>query len=53
MSGESDYVLRGVIESIESYVTFLKSVLLMLPGVASINSSFALKTVKLTTKLPI
>lgn len=53
MSGESDYVLRVMMESIESYEKFLKSVLLMLPGVASINSSFALKTIKLTTKLPI
>ncbi|MCI4644596.1 MAG: Lrp/AsnC family transcriptional regulator [Hyphomonadaceae bacterium] len=53
MSGESDYVLRVVIGSIEDYERFLKSTLLTLPGVESINSSFALKAVKLTTKLPI
>ncbi len=53
MSGESDYVLRIVVASIEHYEQFLKKVLLHMPGVASINSSFALKSVKMTTKLPI
>ena len=53
MSGESDYILRVVIRSIEAYEQFLKKVLLHLPGVASINSSFALKCVKCTTRLPI
>ncbi|MEX1148178.1 MAG: Lrp/AsnC family transcriptional regulator [Sphingomonadales bacterium] len=53
MSGESDYVLRVVSGSVAEYETFLKKVLLHLPGVAAVNSSFALKCVKLTTKLPI
>jgi len=53
MSGESDYILRIVVRSIEDYERFLKKVLLHLPGVASINSHFALKCVKKTTKLPI
>ena len=53
MSGESDYVLRVVSGSVAQYETFLKKTLLHLPGVATINSSFALKCVKLTTKLPI
>ncbi|MHC0054692.1 Lrp/AsnC family transcriptional regulator [Actibacterium sp. D379-3] len=53
MSGESDYVMRVVAGSIDEYETFLKKVLLHLPGVASINSSFALKRVKMTTALPI
>jgi len=53
MSGESDYVLRVVTGSVAQYETFLKKTLLHLPGVATINSSFALKCVKLTTKLPI
>jgi Lrp/AsnC family transcriptional regulator len=53
MSGESDYVLRVVVRSIEDYERFLKKVLLHFPGVASVNSSFALKCVKLTTRLPI
>lgn len=53
MGGESDYVLRVIIRSIEDYERFLKQVLLHMPGVASVNSSFVLKTVKLTTALPI
>ncbi len=53
MSGESDYILRIVVPSIENYEVFLKKVLLHLPGVASVSSHFALKCVKKTTKLPI
>jgi Lrp/AsnC family transcriptional regulator len=53
MSGDSDYLLRVVVQSIEHYETFLKKVLLHLPGVTSINSRFALKSVKLTNRLPL
>lgn len=53
MSGESDYVLRIVAQSIEDYEQFLKKVVLHLPGVSTVNSSFSLKTVKLTTDLPV
>jgi Lrp/AsnC family transcriptional regulator len=53
MSGESDYMMRVVVGSIDDYEHFLKKVLLHLPGVASINSSFALQRIKMTTALPI
>lgn len=53
MSGTSDYTIRVVARSIEDYERFLKKVLLHLPGVSSINSSFALKCVKMTTALPV
>lgn len=53
MSGDSDYVMRVVAADIDSYERFLKKVLLHLPGVASVNSSFTLKTIKSTTDLPI
>ncbi|WP_130617945.1 Lrp/AsnC family transcriptional regulator [Dyella amyloliquefaciens] len=53
MSGDRDYIFRIVMASVERYEQFLKKTLLHLPGVASINSSFALKCVKLTTSLPI
>lgn len=53
VSGESDFVLRIVSGSVTQYETFLKKVLLHLPGVGTVNSNFALKRVKLTTKLPI
>lgn len=53
MSGDSDYILRIVVDSIERYESLLKRELLHMPGVSSISSSFALKCVKMTTKLPI
>jgi Lrp/AsnC family transcriptional regulator len=53
MSGDSDYIMRVLAASIEDYERFLKKVLLHLPGVAAINSSFALKTIKLTTDVPV
>jgi Lrp/AsnC family transcriptional regulator len=53
MSGERDYQLRVVVRDVAHYERFLKKVLLHLPGVASINSSFALKSIKLTTQLPL
>ena len=39
--------------SIEDYERFPKKVLLHLPGVGAINSSFALKQVKMTTAIPV
>jgi Lrp/AsnC family transcriptional regulator len=53
MSGEADFLLRIVMRSIADYEIFLKKTLLHMPGVGSVNSSFALKCVKLTTVLPI
>ncbi|MFV0643246.1 MAG: Lrp/AsnC family transcriptional regulator [Sphingomonadaceae bacterium] len=53
MSGESDYVMRIAAKDIDDYERFLKKVLLHLPGVVSVNSSFALKTIKSTTDLPV
>lgn len=53
MSGDGDYLLRIVVHDVEEYEMLLKKVLLHLPGVASVNSSFALKPIKVTTRLPI
>ncbi len=53
MSGDSDYLFRVVVRNIEEYELFLKKVLLHLPGVASVNSRFALKCIKMTTELPL
>jgi Lrp/AsnC family transcriptional regulator len=52
-SGDKDYVLRVVIESVGHYEKLLKSTLVHLPNVASVNSTFALKRIKYTTHLPI
>lgn len=53
MSGDSDYVLRIMVRSVGDYEEFLKRVLLHLPGVAYINSSFSLNQIKMTTKIPL
>lgn len=53
MTGESDYTVRIIVGSIDAYELLLKKVLLHFPGVASVNSHFALKCVKNTTRLPI
>jgi len=52
-SGDKDYVLRVVVESVEHYEHLMKETLIHLPNIGSINSAFALKQVKYTTQLPI
>jgi Lrp/AsnC family transcriptional regulator len=53
VTGGSDFICRIVVESVAAYEVFLKKVLLHLPGVLEVNSEFALKRVKVTTKLPV
>ena len=53
ITGDYDFYMRMVMGSIEEYERFLKKVLLHLPGVTAVNTRFALREVKLTTKLPI
>jgi len=53
MSGDSDYIVRIVAEDMDDYERFLKKVILHLPAVASVNSSFVLKIIKSTTDLPV
>lgn len=52
-SGDKDYVLRVVVDSVEHYEQLLKRTLIHLPNVASVNSTFTLKQVKYTTELPL
>tara|TARA_R110000868_G_scaffold37456_1_gene132485 strand:- start:665 stop:1192 length:528 start_codon:yes stop_codon:yes gene_type:complete len=52
-SGEKDYLLKVIVESIEEYEHLLKSKLTHLPLVDHLSSTFALKQVKNTTALPI
>jgi len=47
MSGASEYLLRIVAYNFADYQAFLKRVLFHLPGVASVNSRFALKALKI------
>ena len=53
MTGDSDYLLRVVASDLVAYERFLMDKLTRVPGVASINSSFALKQVTYKTALPI
>jgi Lrp/AsnC family transcriptional regulator len=52
-TGDKDYLLRGVVDSVEHYEQLLKKTLVHLPNVVSVNSTFALKQVKYTTSLPL
>ena len=53
ISGESDYLLQVVSESLESYEKLSRNVIRRLPGVTSIKTSFSLKEIKSSTRLPI
>jgi len=52
-SGEKDYLLKVIVESVEEYEKLLKAKLTQLPCVDHISSTFALKQVKNTTELPL
>lgn len=52
MSGDSDYLLRVVVEDLSKYHRFVVDHLTTIPGVANLRSSFALEQVKYTTALP-
>lgn len=53
MTGPKDYTLRIAVPSLQDYERFMKQKLLHLPGIATVNTSFAFSTVKWTTALPI
>jgi Lrp/AsnC family transcriptional regulator len=53
MSGEQDYMLRVVTNSIKTYENLMKNDLLSLPSVGQVSSSFAMSEIKNTTVLPI
>lgn len=53
MTGQRDYLLRIVVADLEAYEEFLNDKLTRLDGVASIETSFALKQVKRSEVLPI
>ncbi len=53
MTGTADYLLRIVVSNLEAYERFLKEHLTRIPGVSSIQSSFALKQIAYRTALPL
>lgn len=46
MSGDSDYLLRVIVESLEAYERFVREKLHPIPGIGSIDTSFAYGVVK-------
>ncbi|MEP5153105.1 Lrp/AsnC family transcriptional regulator [Planktotalea sp.] len=53
MAGNADYLLKVVAESTEDFARIHRQHLSRLPGVAQMQSSFALRTVFKTTALPV
>jgi Lrp/AsnC family leucine-responsive transcriptional regulator len=53
MTGDADYLLRVVVADLGAYERFLMDHLTRIAGVANIRSSFALRSVKYRTDLPL
>ncbi|OWU86582.1 AsnC family transcriptional regulator [Oceanicola sp. 22II-s10i] len=53
MAGSADYILKVVAENTEDFARIHRQHLTRLPGVAQMQSSFALRTVFKTTALPV
>lgn len=53
MAGTADYLLKVVAEDTEDFARIHRRYLARLPGVAQMHSSFALRTVRQTTALPV
>ena len=53
MTGEFDYLLRVVIADMADFERLHSESLTRLPGVARVNSSVAIRTVRKTTELPL
>lgn len=53
MAGSADYLLKVVAQDTEDFDRIHRRYLARLPGVAQMHSSFALRTVRQTTALPV
>ena len=53
MTGEFDYLLRVVVSDMADFERLHRDALTRLPGVARVNSSFAIRTVQKKTELPL
>lgn len=52
LTGSADYLLRVAVESLNDYERFIRSRIHPIPGVASIDTSFAYGSVKRSSVLP-
>lgn len=53
MAGSADYLLKVVAEDTDDFARIHRQYLARLPGVAQMHSSFALRTVRQTTAIPL
>ncbi|NDK38861.1 Lrp/AsnC family transcriptional regulator [Pseudoxanthomonas gei] len=53
LTGDMDYLLQVVVQDLEHFSSFLLDKLINATGVADVNSSFVLRTVKQTRALPL
>lgn len=53
MTGQRDYLLRVVASSLEGYERFIREVIHTIPGIGSIDTSFAYGVVKHARALPV
>ncbi len=53
VSGDRDFLLRVVVADVSAYEHLLKHILVNLPGVDNLSSTFALRQVKYTTEYPL
>jgi len=53
MTGGYDYLLHVIIQNAEHYEQLHRDILTKLPGVARLTSSFALRTVRRTSEVPL
>jgi Lrp/AsnC family leucine-responsive transcriptional regulator len=53
LAGSDDYLLRIIVASLEAYETFVRRRLHAIPGIASIDTSFAYGRVKQTRVYPV
>jgi Lrp/AsnC family transcriptional regulator, leucine-responsive regulatory protein len=53
MTGDSDYLIRVVVEDVQALQRFIVQNLSKIRGIANIRSSFTLKQVKYSTALPL
>ena len=53
MAGSADYLLKVVAEDTEDFARIHRRSLARLPGVSQMQSSFALRTIRQTTALPV
>jgi DNA-binding Lrp family transcriptional regulator len=53
LAGSDDYLLRVIVDSLEGYEAFMRRKLHAIPGIASIDTSFAYGVVKQTGVFPV